>query len=175
MYARIMYAKATEDADAAEDGQDTRTCPAFKCKMYLLGPIGSATPSSGTMDEITNPEFYVFNGTTSAIAKDDIIQIGQTVVGRWMVIEGGGGGGGKIFKTPSGGIAKRNLFDNQCSFATCVEYIINEDDILASADRTEKVYNIWACDIFGDTFITAKSVSGKWVVDAEDYINPSQL
>ena len=177
LYARVMYAKVIDSAPAATTSGGKRTAKGFAAKMMLFGPAGSAEPTSLEIDYISEPSIWMFNGTETAYAKDEIVQVGQSVQGTWFIIEGGGGSGGKIFKTPTGGIAKRvNL---ACVSKNCPEYILNDDDELEIVDANPEnwleVYNIWACDIFGNTFVTAKSVSGKWVVDAEDYIDPAAL
>lgn len=81
-------------------------------------------------------------------------------------------GQGWILKTPVGGILGR--VGDTCGIAECTVYKINyssgnlQPRQVGGVDSVQPVYNIFASDVAGDVFITAKEVDGKLVVDAED-------
>jgi hypothetical protein len=79
---------------------------------------------------------------------------------------------GWILETPSGGIAARS--GTTISSAACTVKWVNDSGTLENYTNnagnavTLTVYNVFTADIAGSTIITAKTVFGKLIADAED-------
>lgn len=75
-------------------------------------------------------------------------------------------GGGAMLRTQSVGIAA--MVGDTPGMATCDMWGFQDATTIADAAKEVDVYNIFSTAIAGNTYITAKRINGRWVVDAED-------
>lgn len=123
----------------------------------------SADTDAGTLLAPTTSDFELEESSTGGficVGSDDI------AIDTVRIVRAGGGGGGLVAKTPSGGIPA--ISGTTPGSATCDRWEINAAGTFVDTTENVTIYNVFSSSIAGATYITAKSVAGKWIVDAED-------